>query len=791
MITNSLEIWYSLKKEELEKRFKSNLEKGLTLRKVSNNSKKYGFNIINKKKKITFISKVFSHIKSPLNLILIIAGIVALVLSSFLDATVVFLAVFINLTVGIFQEDKADKAFENLNKAQEKTATVIREGLQKIIPIQNLTKGDLVVLNAGVYVPADIRLIQSKNLQVNEAILTGEWIDVEKNSKIIKKENLSISDQKNMLWMGTSVSAGYGLGLVTAIGNETELGKISQNLTNYERVTPMKRKMDRLIRFLTITVLFATVLIFFLGIFKGESYVDMFLVAIAVAIAVIPEGLPIATTAVLAVGMKQILKKGGLVKNLLASETLGNVSIILTDKTGTITEAKMKLADLITINKNDKNEALKMAVIGSDAFVEKDENEKLVVQGRPIEKAIITKGLEKGISQEELETENARLDLLLFSSKNGYSASLNKSSEKENILYINGRPDILLEKSTYIFENGKKRKITKKEKTHFKKILTEKTNLGLRLTGQAYKKVSWDKINKEITKDLVFVGLIVFEDPIRKDVKESLLITKRLGVRTIMVTGDNQGTARKIAEEVGICKKGDPVLTGSEVEKMNDDELEKALRKINVFARMNPNQKLRVSRELKRMGEIIAMTGDGINDAPALRNADVGMAVESGTEVAKESADLVLLDNSFSVIVFAVEEGRRIIDNLKKITAYLLSTSFSEVFVVAGALLFGLPLPVLASQILWINIVEEGFMNFAFVFEPGEKDLMERDPRSQRTRNILTGPLKQMILIVSFVTGVFLLALFWFLNQFNLSIEEIRTIMFVALSIDSIFFACF
>lgn len=787
---NFQQIWYSLSLKDLEKTLSANLKKGLSNEQVYDNRKKYGKNILSKKTEIGILQKVFSSLKSPLNLILLIAGITAFFLGSSVDAYVVFFAVIINVVVGIIQEDKADKAFEKLNVAQHKSATVIREGKQKIISAKDLVIGDLVVLRAGMYIPADIRLVEDKDLLANESVLTGEWMGVIKKSDTLGNKDLPLTDQINMLWMGTVISAGYGVGLVVRIGKETELGKISKSLSDYERITPMKRKMDRLVRFLMITVLSATILIFILGVVKGESYVDMLLIAIAVAIAVIPEGLPIATTSVLAVGMKEILKKGGLVKNLLASETLGNVSVILTDKTGTITEAKMKLAEILTLtnSKKDNHEALKNGVLSSDAFVEIGRKSEVIVQGRPLEKAIVSAGLEIGISQNELKTENKRLDLLLFSSKNGYAISLNEFEENKQREYIGGRPEIILEKSKYVFENGKKREITEKDKKYFLKLLTEKTNLGMRLTAQAYRDVKLDKITDESLKNLVFVALFAFDDPVRKGVKESIETTKKLGVRTIMLTGDYEGTARKIAEEVGIIKKGDKVLRGEDIDKMNEDELEKVLKEVNAFARMNPSQKLRISKKLKAMGEIIAMTGDGINDAPALRNADVGMAVESGTEVAKESADLILLDNSFSVIVFAVEEGRRIIDNLKKITAYLLSTSFSEVFIVAGSLLFGLPLPILASQILWINIVEEGFMNFAFVFEPKEVYMKNKKDRTHNAE-ILTPRLRNMIAMIAIITGSFLIAFYYFLTKLGLPLDEIRTIMFVALSIDSLFFA--
>ncbi len=789
MITKIKENWYSLEKTELKKKLETDFKKGLTKKQVQERQKKYGKNVLAQGKQITFWHKLLIHLKSPFVFILIIAGTIAAILGQFLDASIVFLAVAINLVVGIFQEDKADKAFEKLNTAQKKYATVIREGVQKVVSVAELVRGDIIILTAGSAVPADLRIIENENLLVNEATLTGEWIGVSKSIEAIQGKEVLLTDQDNLVWMGTLISAGYGKGVVVETGQGTQLGKISDDLSDFETSTPLKRKLNRLVRFLSVMVLISVVVIFLAGIFHGESYVDMFLIAIAVAISVIPEGLPIAMTSVLSVGMKEILKKGGLVKNLLASETLGNVSVILTDKTGTITQAKMKLTQILTRNNSeeDKKEILTGAVIGSDAFVERDEKSELVIHGRPLEKAIVSFGLEQGISQEELKDQNKRLDLLLFSSDNGYTFSLNEYQKGKQKIYISGRPEIILEKSKFILKDGKKVKITVGDIKYFNRLLEEKTNQGMRLIAVASKVVTWKKISDGKVEDLVFGGLLVFDDPIREDVRKSIEVTKELGVRTIMLTGDNKGTAKKIAEEAGIIEKGGRVLEGKDIENMSDKELGRILDEVNVFARMNPSQKLRVSKMLKEKGEITAMTGDGINDAPALRNANVGIAIGSGTEVAKEAADMILLNNSFSVIVFAIEEGRRVIDNLKKIVAYLLSTSFSEVFVIGGALVFGLPLPIFASQILWINIIEEGLMNFSFVFEPKEKYLKRKD-RFKANQEILTPKLRGMIAIIGLVTGIVLTTLYFVLLKLNFPLDEVRTIIFVALSIDSLFF---
>ncbi len=790
MITKIKSNWYSLNKKELEKELKTDFKKGLSELKVLELQKVLGKNVLKQGKKITLLKKIINHLKSPMAFILIIAGVLAMALGYFLDAIIIFLVVVINLFVGILQENKADEAFEKLNTAQKKYATVLRDGAQKIILASELVRGDIVLLEAGSAVPADLRLIENKDLLINEATLTGEWVGVTKSIESIKEKNPILLNQTNLVWMGTLVSAGYGKGVVVEVGQNTQLGKISKDMSNFEMNTPLKKKLNKLVRFLSVLILFSVGIIFVVGVHNGESYANMLLIAITVAISAIPQGLPIAITSVLSVGMKEILKKGGLVKNLLAPETMGNITVILTDKTGTITRAEMKLSQILTYShsEEDKREVLTDIVISSDAFIERGKKSGLIIHGRPLEKAILAAGLEQGISQDELKEKNKRLDLLLFSSDNGYSASLNEYKKGRQRIYISGRPGILLKKSKFVLKMGKKVKISKDDIKYFEHLLEEKTNQGMRLTAIATKVVKWNKIEEEVLGDLVFGGLLVFDDPIRDEVKESIKVAKELGVRTIMLTGDNKGTAQKIAEDAGIIGKRGKVLEGEDIENMSNKELKVALEVVNVFARMSPFQKLRVSKILKGIGEITAMTGDGINDAPALRNANVGIAVEGGTEVAKESADLVLLNNSFSVIVSAIEEGRRVVSNLKKIITYLLSTSFSEVLVVGGALVFGLPLPLLASQILWINIVEEGLMNFSFVFEPKEES-KKRKTRFVAEKEILNPCLKGMIMTIGLITGLIITFLYFILIKLNLPLDEVRTIIFVALSVDSLFFA--
>ncbi|MFQ5661699.1 MAG: cation-translocating P-type ATPase [Candidatus Paceibacteria bacterium] len=806
--------WETFSHQDIKKVLSADLKDGLSAEKIEKLQKRHGKNIFDAEEKLTFIDKIAKQFKSPLVIILLGAGITTLFLNELLDTIVIFAALFINVSVGMFQEERASKAFEKLNKSQVRHATVIRDGKKSIILSEELVPGDIVILEGGSLVPADIRILEAKNLSLNEAALTGEWALVHKNANALPK-SVSLSKRYNMTWMGTLVASGNGIGVVVETGKNTQVGMIAKQLgTIWDQAIPLQHSIRKIARFLIYIIIAAIVAILLLGVFRGEPIGDMLLIAIAIAVATMPEGLPAAVTVVLALGMEQILKYGGLVRNLLAAETLGATTVILTDKTGTLTEAKMKLASLYTIEslrageKNmteDDKSLLTMAVLSSDAFIEeskeeddeKDAQVKLTVQGRPIEKAIIVAGLEMGISQDELQEENERIDFLKFESKRRFSASLNKHKEyKKNRIYFSGEPESLLDHSTHVLKEGRVEELLDKDYSVFREVQRRESAKGKRFIGISYKDVLWEDIESstkkgeksKLAEKTVFAGFLAFEDPIREDVKDAISKVKRAGARVIMLTGDNPGTAENIAERVGISNRGDQVLLGSDIELQEDKELLKTLQKVKIFSRVLPDQKLRIARVLRGSGEVVAMTGDGINDAPALRSANIGVAVGSGTEVAKEAADIILLNNSFSIIVSAIEEGRRIIDNLKKILSYLLSTSFVEVFIIVGALAFAAPIPLLPSQILWANIIEEGLMSFAFAFEKKDKNIMKRDPRSHASKNILTPKIKKFIFTIGIVTGIFLTALYFVFLKMEIPIEEVRTMMFVAISIDSMFF---
>lgn len=810
--------WHSLSIEEVASTNKTDLKRGLSSVEAKARLEKYGKNAFKGHKKKTYFDLLLSQLKSPLVLILIAAGVATYVLDERIDTIVIGIALLINIIAGVVQEGRAASAFETLMSSQEKTATVIRDGEKKVIPSVNIVPGDLVVVDQGVYVGADIRLVEQHGIATNEAALTGEWISVEKKLDEMPKE-ARITDRFNMLWMGTLVAKGTGLGVAVATGGETQIGMIAEELTGEEELIPLQKNMQRIARYLSIMVIGIIVLVFVTGILRGHSPIEMALMAIAIAVAVMPEGLPAAVTVVLALGMETILKKGGLVRNLLAAETLGNTTVILTDKTGTLTKAEMRVADVFTEKaiadhgmqakrtlrdafvKNDKKDILSMAILAADAFVEgtSDPMSEWVVQGKPVEKAFVLAGLESALSQVELLKEQPRLDYLPFESQRRFLGSLHHIGgprSKKRRVYISGAPEVLLEQSDYIYNDGKKKKMPKYVKEALADIQEVESAAGMRMIAIGYTDVTWDAFPEEIDEenpfalfgDIVFGGFVSLHDPIRPDVKESIEIAREAGTNVIMVTGDNPVTALKIAQESGIAQEGDIVYTGAQTEKMDDEELLRTIASTHVFARVLPKQKLRIVKLLKGQGEIVAMTGDGINDAPALRSADIGISLGSGTEVAKDASDMVLLNNSFSIIVDAIKEGRRIRDNLKKITTYLIATSFSGLLVVIGSIIVGAALPILPAQILWINILEEGFMNFAFAFEPAEDDVMKRNPRKSSMQQIITKDLFKLIAIIASVTGALLLGIYFYLLSHNMPIEQIRTIIFIALSVDSIFF---
>ncbi len=805
--------WERLDSTEVGRLLNADPDEGLTDEEAEQRRGKYGTNSFEKVQRTSIFENIARQFKNPIVFILLVALAVTILLHEYIDTFAISVALFINVLVGTLLEERASRAFEKLRTSQEHHAIALRAGKKKDIPAEDLVLGDLVYLESGSYVPADVRIIEAHDLSVNESVLTGEWLAVAKNADPLAKDT-TIAERHNMAWMGTLVESGFGRAIVTATGRRTQLGEIAEGLLENDRtLTPLQKNLHGIARFLMTVVVAALVIIFLLGLVRGEPPQEMFLLAVAVAVATVPSGLPAALTVVLALGMEAILKRGGLVRSLLAGETLGVTTIILTDKTGTLTEAKMRLNALYTLSttqasltaesrplesiNHDEQLLLELAVLGTDAFIEggAEAPQQLTVHGRPIEKAIIVGGFEAGLSQTALLESWPRIDALRFESERRFGASLHRHTEhKRHRLIITGAPELLLERMTHAYRDQKHEPLTDELRREYQSVFGHFARQGKRIISVGYKETDDAVLPKGEGSDVLvggtFVGLLVFKDPVRADVPAAIAQVQGAGAQVVMLTGDTPETARAIALEAGVMKnEHELVMRGEEIDHLSDNELYVKIKEARVIARALPSHKLRIAHVLKNYGEVVAMTGDGINDAPALRAASIGVAVGSGTEVAKEASDLVLLDNSFSIIVAAIEEGRRILDNLKKIVAYLLSTSFSEITLLGASLLAGAPLPLVPAQILWANIIEEGLMSFSFAFESKDPDGMKRDPRVHESKSIITKDLKKLIMLVSTVTGTFLVALYFWLLSLELPIEEIRTIMFAGLTLDAIFFA--
>lgn len=795
-----MQSWHAMDTQEVVAHFKTSTEVGLTPEQALDREKKYGQNVLRKSRKNSPLFLLIKQLRNPLVVILALAVVATLYLGEQVDAIVISIALLVNVGIGFIQEFRAERAFEALAASQQHNTVVLRDGHQTVVSTKNIVPGDVVICEIGDVVPADVRIISTNGFSVSEAHLTGESVALVKQVKPLPQET-EIYEQSNMAFMGSPVVNGVAHGIVVATGIHTQIGAIAHSVTETEKEkTPIEKSVQALAQFISVLIFIVIAILFAIGYFRGIPLNEILLLAIALAVSVVPEGLPAAVTAVLAIGMEAILKKKGLVRNLLAAETLGSTTTILTDKTGTLTTGKMTLEGLV-IDKDSafdehafsehQNLLLENALRVSNAFLDAETNE---VHGNPIERAIVRAAIKAEVYESVYaEREEKRIDFLSFESSRRFAAGLYSHTEKEHMLYVTGAPELLIEHATHIYKDGKSKKITAAQKKALLERITTYAEEGKRLVASAYKTcadpcIAREKRTEETLNGLTFAGLLVFSDPVRVDVKDSIREVQGAGVHVIMVTGDTPQTALSVAKQAGVTT-GDKVLLGSDIEKFDDRELLHALKTTPVYARVLPHQKRRLVRILQEEDEVVAMTGDGVNDAPALKAAAIGIAVGSGTEVARGASDLVLLDDSFSIIVAAIREGRRILDNLKKAVTHLVTTSFHEVFIIGFAIIAGLPLPVLPLQILWVNILEEGFLTFGFAFEPGEKDVMKRNPRSERLKTILTKQIRRLIVTAGVITGIFSTALFVVLLSMGVAIEEIRSIMFVVLSLDALLFA--
>jgi len=800
-------LYYTLSAAKVLEDLKSSGH-GLQTEEVIKRNQKYGYNELPQKKSLSAVTIFFSQFRSPLIYILLIAAIVSFSLQEFIDGGVILTTVIINTIVGFLQENKAQNALLKLRQAVVVKAKVRRDGATHEVDARELVPGDIIELEAGDKVPADARILSVKNIQVNEAVLTGESWEVDKHTAVLEKD-VALGDRANMFFMGTVLTAGKAEAVVVATGISTEIGKIAHLLSKVEdEKTPLQIKVAQLSKQIGLAILGMAVFILLFGLYHGYYFFEKFKMSVEVAFSAVPEGLIVALTAVLAIGMQKILKKNGLVRKLVAAEALGSTTVICTDKTGTITSGEMQVTDLVTSSFHFDTldnipldqakeglqeilEVLKVAVLCNEAVIEHtgESLKEMKMFGSMTEKALLIAGENFGLHKPQLLKEHPQFDVLPFDSTKKYMASLHTLNSRHNIMYVKGAPEIILEKSNEFTDKGKVKKMTDRERAYLIEQFNNLSNKGLRILALSYCEVEAETkvVQEKDVRDLVFMGFVGIKDPIREGVRETLLITKKAGIKVAMITGDHKLTAKAIAQELGIKAGKDEVLTGQELAEMTDKEFYEIAPKINVYARVSPADKLRIVNALQKQGEVVAMTGDGVNDAPALKAANIGVAMGSGTEVAKGASDLVILDNHFSTIVAAVEQGRVIYDNIKKVVLYLMSDSLAEVIIIVVALLLGWPLPILATQILWVNIIDDGFPGMALTVDPEDTKVMKEKP-GDVSKDILNNENKLLILLISLSTALTTLGIFYFFWKTQHDIALARTAAFTGLALSTLMY---
>jgi Ca2+-transporting ATPase len=802
--------WYKIESTEVLQQLKTDSASGLSESEAKNRLEEYGFNELTQQPGENIWQILWKQLTAIMVLVLIVAAIISLILGDYIDAIAIITIVVFNAGLGVKQEYQAGQAIASLKKLAVSTVKVRRNEKVQEISARKLVPGDIVLLETGNLVPADYRLLESSNLRIEEASLTGESEPANKQAQVMGQADLPIGDRLNMAYMGTTITYGRGLGVVTETGNKTELGQIATAIQTVKpKPTPLEQRLDKLGMKLAIITLCLVAIIFVLGLLRGEELAFMFLAAVSLAVAAVPEGLPAVVTITLALGAQQMFREHALIRKLPAVETLGSVTVICSDKTGTLTENRMtvtllsvagKRLDLTT--KSPKGSALDTyedplpllkeeptlalllisGLLCNDAILESDPNHPHQVHavGDPTEGALVVVASRWGLKKTSLEKRLPRIDEIPFDAERKRMTTVHNLPDNFHSL---GEPlesldfaALGLEKSSHIaFTKGAvlsvlsvcdrvwvNHKIEPLNETWHQKIIKDNDNLakdGIRVLGVAFRSLTEVSDNLEVEtleKALIFIGIVGMIDPIRPEVKDAVQICLTAGIRPVMITGDHPLTAQHIAEELGI-ETNDQLLTGQELEKFSPEELEKQVTQVSVYARVSPQHKLNIVKALQKRGEIVAMTGDGVNDAPALKQADIGVAMGiTGTDVAKEASDMVLLDDNFATIIAAVKEGRVIYDNIRKFIKYTLTGNAGELWVILLAPFLGMPLPLIPLQILWINLLADGLLALALSVEPPERQIMQRRPHSPN-ESIFSRGVGRDIAWVGMLLGVILL----------------------------------
>lgn len=784
--------FYSLDIEETLKKLNSN-KNGLSNEEVQKRLKKDGKNKIIEKKKESYFSKFLNEFKDLMIIILILSAIVSFILSilnneSFIDSLIILAIVILNAILGFIQELKADKAIESLKKMQITTIKVKRNNKIYVVNSENIVKGDILVLEAGDTIPADARIIWEASLKVDESALTGESIPVSKNITILK-ENTVLAQRKNMIYFGTNIVYGKCQAVVCETGLNTEFGLIAKYLNNEEKeITPLQRKIDGISKFLSIIIFLIIVIMFIIGFIKGMDIKEVIMLSISLAVAAIPEGLPAVITITLSLGMSTMAKKHAIVRKMSSVETLGSIEVICSDKTGTITQNKMKVQEVYYNNKicsyNDldkKNILLSIMALNNDT--EKNNNNYI---GDPTEIALY-EACEECLNINKLIDNNKRIDELPFDSNRKMMSTINKN-ENNFILYTKGSFDSIIKHCLYIYEDNNIKELTKEDINKLKEIERQESNKAYRVLAYAYKKIDESYIlDKSLENKLIFVGMTAMIDPPRVDVKEAINECKIAHIKPVMITGDSLSTATSIAKKIGILANESEAITGELLDKMSKEELVKNISNYSVYARVSPMNKLAIVNAWKQNGKIVAMAGDGVNDAPALKSADIGVGMGiTGTEVSKGVSDIILADDSFSTIVTAVKEGRRIFDNIRNILVYLLTGNIAEILVVFIGTLCGMEI-FLPIQLLYINLITDSIPAIALAFESSEKNIMHK--KSPKNNGSFFTPFLIAKISLSALLKTIAITLVYFINIKLYNKEVATTMAFLTLILLEVIFA--
>jgi potassium/sodium efflux P-type ATPase len=789
--------WYQQHIQEIFSRLGTS-EHGLDDSQAKELLQRHGPNLIAEPEKISKIKLFFHQFASPLIYILILAGLITAYLQEYKDSSVIVAVVLFNALIGFFQEFKAEKSVMALKQMAAPRARVVRQGREREIPSELLVPGDVVILDSGVKVPADVRLFRTVELRVDEAILTGESLPVEKTSATLEEDNLTPGDQKNMVFMGTVVLMGRGRGVVVETGGHTILGSIAEEVKRISPTqAPLQTKFARFANILGLIVLASSAVLFLLGVLTGENPRDMFMTVVAAAVATIPEGLPVVVTITLARSVALMAKRNAIIRKLPAVETLGSTTVICSDKTGTLTRNEMTvkliydgekayevtgsgynptgeiLQAWLPVEKSaqgDLERVLRIGLLCNEAELYEEDGQ-YKVSGDPTEGALIVSALKGGLDPVNQRELFPQIAVIPFESDWGYMATLHQHQDKKYI-FVKGAPEKVVNMCTEcMFGNGDKMKIIMRVADNLAKD-------GLRVLAMAFKEVSPDTkeiTHQDVTEGLIVAGLQGMIDPPREEVIEAIAGCRRAGIRVIMITGDHAVTAQAIARKLGIGDSDPKVTTGRELEQIGDDELYEKVKEVSVFARVAPDHKLRITEQLLKHGEIVAVTGDGVNDTPALKAAHIGVAMgKTGTDVAKEASDMIIADDNFASIFGAVKEGRIVFDNIRKVTFFLIPTGIAAILSIIGSVLLGLPMPYLPAQLLWINLVTNGFQVIALAFEPGEKNVDQRPPRNPR-EGIMSRVLIQRTVIVGLVIAVGVIVKFIYGIQYGENLDHART----------------